>query len=293
MYGRIISGILVGFKMDNNQLMNKYGIIGYPLKHSISPQIHNSAFNALKINALYQKIEINPTEFEETIKQLKHEDWRGFNITIPFKETIIKYLDDIDPMSANIGAINTIKISNGKWRGYNTDYLGFVKPIEKYLDSINSVLVLGAGGAARAVIYGILEKLKIEKIYLANRTKSRAELLVQSVKYSGRTKIEIIDFSTINHLNDPINLIVNTTSLGMGNEIDKTPLEISEKYSNCIVYDLIYNPKKSKLLTRAEEQACQIINGLPMLIYQADESFKIWTGINFPDKVIEKFLLSS
>jgi shikimate dehydrogenase len=270
--------------------MEKYGIIGYPLSHSISPQIHNLAFQTLNINAVYEKAEINPSAFDDAITRLKTEGWKGFNVTIPFKEKIIGHLDEVDAVSSKIGAINTVKAENGKWKGYNTDYLGFMRPLISDLERINSALILGAGGASRAVIFGLLEKSNIKNLFIANRTKSRAEKLLKSLDHSKKVNIDIISLSDAGGLDIPVDLIVNTTSVGMGNLIDDIPAEIPKKFNNFIVYDLIYNPKKSKLLQLAQRQGCKTINGLPMLIYQAEESFKIWTGKHFPEIVINNFL---
>ncbi len=270
--------------------MDKYGIIGFPLSHSISPQIHNLAFKTLKIDAQYEKFKIDPSDFENAISYIKTRGWKGFNVTIPFKERIIALLDEIDPISAEIGAINTVKVSGNRWIGFNTDYLGFMRPLENDLNNINSALVLGAGGAARAVVYGLLEKSNIKNLIIANRTKSRAEKLLQSLKNTIKVNIDIIDLNDVYKPDIPINLIVNTTSVGMGALKEETPVKILKKFNNSIIYDLIYNPKKSKLLQLAQAQGCKIINGLPMLIYQADESFKIWTDKHFPEMVINNFL---
>ncbi len=270
--------------------MENYGIIGYPLSHSLSPQIHNLAFQTLNIDARYEKIEIKPEHFDNIISQLKSEGWKGFNVTVPFKEKIIPYLDEIEPVTGRIGAVNTVKISGNKWTGYNTDYIGFIRPIEKDLKRIDCALIIGAGGASRAVIYGLLEKTNIKCLYIANRTESRARQLLKSLSYSDEIKIKIIDLAEINSIEQPVDLLVNTTNVGMGSLIEETPVKISKKFINSIVYDLIYNPKKSKLLRLAESLGCRTINGFPMLLYQADESFKIWTGKHFPDKVFRTFL---
>jgi shikimate dehydrogenase len=269
--------------------MEKYGILGYPLSHSISPEIHNLAFKTLKIDAYYEKIEINPDHFDDKITLLKKGNWSGFNVTIPFKEKIIPHLDVIDPISEKIGAINTVKIINGKWYGYNTDYLGFIRPLKEKIGTVDTVLMIGAGGAAKGVLYGLLEKTSMKHLYVANRTAHRAEDLVEPILNS-EVDIKIISLEEVYNIEDSINLIINTTNVGMGSLKDETPIEIDNKFKNSLIYDLIYNPKKTKLLVLSEMIGCKTINGLPMLIYQADESFKIWTGFHFPQEVIDHFL---
>lgn len=270
--------------------MEKYGVIGYPLDHSISPEIHNMAFSELNLDASYTKIEIPPNSFEQKILQLKTEKWSGFNVTIPFKEKIIDFLDEIDPISRKIGAINTVKVIEKKWIGYNTDYIGFIRPLKSEIQHLKSALVIGAGGAAKAIVYSLIEKTSISEIYIANRTIARAESLTAEIVCPDNIKLSIISLKQIENICQPIDLVVNTTNVGMGKLIDETPIENLEKLPNSVIYDLIYNPKNTKLLRLAEMRGHQIINGLPMLIFQAEESFKIWTGKSFPEVVINHFL---
>ncbi len=270
--------------------MDKYGVIGYPLAHSISPNIHNMAFSGLNIDASYTKIEIPTDSLKHKILQLKTEKWSGFNVTIPFKEKIIDFLDEIDPISEKIGAINTIKIVNNKWIGYNTDYIGFIRPLQSEIQHLKSALVIGAGGAAKAVVYSLIEKTTISTIFIINRTRIRAEQLAAEIEYSRRINLNVIPLSETGNVAQSIELIVNATNVGMGMLADETPINIPIKASNSIVYDLIYNPKKTKLLRLAELNGHKIINGLPMLVFQAEESFKIWTGKSFPEAVVRHYL---
>ena len=145
--------------------MNKYALIGYPLGHTFSPIIHNVAFKHYGINAEYGILEIEESLFENRINTIKNEAWSGFNVTIPYKQRIIPFLDELDPIAAKIGAVNTIQIlANGTWKGYNTDYIGFIKPIQSWLDTMDICLFIGAGGAAQAVGFSMLEFSFIKKI---------------------------------------------------------------------------------------------------------------------------------
>ncbi len=139
--------------------MKKFAIIGYPLQHSFSPKLHNKAFKYLNMEAKYSKIEIKPEEFQNKLLKIKKMDYNGFNVTVPFKEKILLYLDQIEPLAQKIKAVNTIKIVDSKWLGYNTDSYGFFKPLESFTEEINNILIIGAGGASRAACFTLAENL--------------------------------------------------------------------------------------------------------------------------------------
>lgn len=269
----------------------RFAIIGFPLKHSFSPFIHNRAFHDLKLNARYEKIEITPQNFEKDILSLKKSSLAGFNVTIPFKEKILPFVDSLSAEAQKIGAVNTIKAVEGRWHGFNTDWLGFLKPIEQEAEHIKSCLLLGAGGAARGVLFALLQFPAIQTILIANRTKQRANDLKKSFGFNRSTQISTISLKELEALAKPFDLIVNTTSVGMTDH-QADPLINPEHFahSNTIVYDLIYNPLKTILLQQAEVLGLKTINGLPMLIFQAEEAFKIWTGLSYPPQTIQ-FLL--
>ena len=277
--------------------MKKYGIIGYPLGHSFSPTIHNTAFKHYGMNAEYGKIEIENSVFDSKIRELKEEEWGGFNVTIPYKQQIIQHLDQLEPICAGIGAVNTIKVEKGgTWKGYNTDYIGFIKPIQSYIDKMDTCLLIGAGGAAQAVGFGLLEFSSIKKLIVLNRTKERGENLIHKLKSFKDIEYIFIDSDKSNEITDAFDLIVNTTSIGMGALKDQSPISITGiSNSETIVYDLIYNPAQTVFLKEAKQAGLSTINGLPMLIGQAEESFKIWTGKNFRNSVkleLETYLSS-
>ncbi len=267
--------------------IKRYGIIGFPLKHSFSPYIHNRAFGDLGIKAVYEKIEIEPGKFEARIAELKSGNYSGFNVTIPYKERILHFIDQIDPYAKAIGAVNTIECRHGRWTGYNTDWSGFLKPIETDLDSIEKCLILGAGGAARAAAFALLKVKKIEFLWIANRTVQRAEKLVETLKQHRMIEFRISGLNEAAECGISFDLIVNTTSVGMSGQKDELiidPQPISKPET--IVYDLIYNPLKTPLLQAAAKLNLKALNGLPMLIFQAEEAFKIWTGRRFNQNTI-------
>ncbi len=270
--------------------LRKYGIIGFPLSHSFSPKIHNQAFADLKISAHYEKIEIPPKQFNPKIETLKKESWSGFNVTVPYKTAIIPYLDKLDEAAKHIGAVNTIRVLDyGKWQGFNTDYKGFLKPIDAFKGALKTCLVLGAGGAARAVSIGIVSGLAAQELTIANRTLKKAEELTGRLLSNQTLKCYPCQIEAIPA--GQFDLIVNTTSVGMGAREKQNILDVRPfAHSKTLVYDLIYNPSETQFLKTARQTGLKTLNGLPMLVYQAEEAFSIWTGKRFPDKLLSFFL---
>ncbi|HID38830.1 MAG TPA: shikimate dehydrogenase [Calditrichaeota bacterium] len=275
--------------------MKKFAIIGYPLSHSASPYIHNAAFELYGIDAQYGKLEINPDRFDEEIQKIKKENWTGFNITIPHKQRIMSYLDSIDPVAQRIGAVNTIKVeAGGRWVGYNTDYQGFLKPLEPYRRQIRSCLLAGAGGAARAVAFALCDLPNIAHLSLLNRNPQKGLALKNELE-----RHRSIDYQT-RELNDKTadkeyDLLVNATPLGMGELKDQLPFDpIRYAHRKTIVYDLIYNPQETLFLKQAQKDSLKTINGWPMLLGQAEAAFHIWTRRGFTEELkhyIESTLL--
>ena len=242
--------------------MRKFGLIGYPLKHSFSKLYFEKKFSNLNINdASYENFELN------NIKDLNliitnNSNISGLNVTIPFKERVISYLDEIDEEAKKIGSVNVIKFHNNKLSGFNTDYLGFKKSLLDWIPKINfSALVLGSGGSSNAICYA-LKKLKIPyKIVSRFSDESR-------ISYDELLKSDDL----INN-----NLIINTTPLGMYPNIDTTPnLNFDQINSNHYVFDLVYNPEKTKLLSISESKGAKVKNGFEMLVNQAELSWDIW-----------------
>jgi len=210
---------------------------------------------------------------------------RGVNITFPYKEKVIEFLDEVEESARRIGAVNTIVNNKGILTGYNTDVIGFKKSLQdngKFVIKEKKAVILGAGGAARAVVYALLEE-GIEEIGIFNRTLEKAEKIKQDFSpFFPGSSIKIFSFGQDN-IKDKIkeaNLLVNATSLGMPSKIDNTPLSDEKLFHpDLLVYDLIYHPAKTLFLRQAEKAGAKIINGLPMLVYQGIESFYLWTGL--------------
>ncbi len=262
-----------------------YGVIGYPVKHSLSPIFQNALFKYVGLNAVYLAFEVKPENLEESIIGFKVLGIKGINVTIPHKEKIISLLDEIDPVAQEIGAVNTVKFESGKAAGFNTDWIGFLKALKMLIPKVESqkVLILGAGGASKAVIYGLLKEGA--DVFLWNRTKEKALKLVR--KFDDRLTAVEKPEDVINK----VSVIVNTTSVGLKDD-DPEIFDYSLITPDHVVIDIIY--KETKLIKRAKEIGARYQDGLPMLLWQGIESFKIWNGCEPPYsvalKAVEKYL---
>lgn len=256
----------------------KLGLIGYPIKHSLSPWIHDNFLKQTGLAGTYSIIEINPDDsFSEAMEQLKASQLNGFNVTVPYKEKIIRYLDDIDVQAERIGAVNTVLHKDGKWIGYNTDGIGYMRALlHKYPDLANNkqikVLLLGAGGAAKGILHALLHH-GYTNITIANRSLERAETLALAnpsinVVSLDKAEMEITSFG----------LIIQTTSVGMKPHAESSIISLHSVNEQAIVSDIVYQPLKTTLLQQAEQQGARIHFGHSMLLYQAQYAFEIWTG---------------
>ncbi|MBX9954066.1 shikimate dehydrogenase [Peribacillus simplex] len=259
-----------------------YGVMGDPIVHSMSPDIHNDAFEKENIEAVYHHFHVTKEGLNDAVKGMKALGIEGFNITIPHKTSIIPFLDEVDELALAIGAVNTVVNKNGRFIGYNTDGKGFFKSLCDEISGdikAKKTLVIGAGGAARA-IYFTLVKEGVKQVDIANRTKERAAQLVSDCPYDKVSKaLSIIEAEESLSQYD---LIIQTTSSGMSPELDHSPLKVDQLKTGAIVSDIIYNPLQTKLLREAGEKGAETQNGLGMFINQAALAFEIWTGI-MPD----------
>ncbi len=250
---------------------NIIGILGNPLKQSMSPILHNYWIKQNRLNYYYCKFQIeNIKDINKAIKKL---NIKGLNVTIPFKKQIIKYLDKVDKTSSLLQAVNTIKNNNGLLEGYNTDVKGFQQGLDEFksLSMSKPAIILGAGGACEAVIHGLKEK-GIKEIYLMNRTKRKAEAIAE--KYAKVLVKGWMDKDIINN----VGLIVNTTSLGMIG-YPSLPLSLRQVDRDTKIYDIVYNPLETQLIKEAKKNKLDYKTGLSMFLGQAQESFKIWFKI--------------
>ena len=255
-------------------------LIGNPARHSLSPLIHNTGYKTLGLNCRYMAFEIE--ELEKTVDGLKEMDVAGFNVTMPFKQSIIKQLDKINEHAKKIHAVNTVVNRNGKFVGYNTDGVGAVNALKKVTKiKGREVLLFGAGGAGRAIAFA-LQKEKA-KITISEKTASKGKALAKEVKG------KFVPLSNAIKTNPDI--IINATPAGMKPNINSSVIPKEFLRKQMVVFDIVYNPLETKLLKDAKAKGCKTINGVEMLLEQAYKSFEIFTGKKAPRNEIRKAVL--
>jgi len=261
--------------------MKKYLVIGNPIKHSLSPKLHNHWLKENNIDAFYDKEELNESGISGIIDEIKKDKINGINVTIPFKKSVIPFLDELSPLAEEVQSVNTIFKKGNKVIGDNTDVVGFEQGLKHINYSVKNkkIFILGAGGVVSSIILA-LKRLGASKITLSNRTKEKAEELKKIF-----SDLEIINWGQKTNFD----MIINATSLGLKKE-DKIELDLSKIGSDKLFYDLIYNPSKTNFLLKGEELGNQIENGKMMFIYQAQLAFKIWHNIlpKVHNKLLEK-----
>ena len=279
------------------------GLIGHPIKHSYSPFIQNYALELMNLDYIYLPFDVPAENLKNAVNGVLSLGLKGLNVTLPHKEKIIKYLDELSEEASIIGAVNTIVNDHGKLIGYNTDAHGIIETLLPYKDKITGtkVTVVGAGGSARAVIYTLLRHFKPEEINIINRTHQKADTLANDfslkMRYDSFHTFELFPPDNVKTLSSS-RLIVNATTMGMFPDIDDTITDIEASFNeNQIVFDLVYNPTKSKLLRTAEMEGAKIVGGLKMLIAQAAKSFELWTSVEMPTSEIahklEQYILKN
>lgn len=270
------------------------GLLGHPIKHSYSPFVQNVAFEFEKIDYIYLAFDVPPANLKSALNGVLALGMKGLNVTLPHKEKIIQYLDELSEEATTIGAVNTIVNDQGKLIGYNTDVTGFIETLLPFKEQISgsTVTVLGAGGGARAAIYALIRHFKPEQINLINRTVQRADSIQNyfstKMRYHGFKTMDLFPPDIVDTLRSST-LIINATSIGMFPDMDDTITDLTESFSSSqIVFDLVYNPTKTKFLKLAEAQGATTLGGLKMLVSQAAKSFELWTGVKMPIDKISK-----
>ena len=249
--------------------MKKYLVIGNPIDHSLSPKLQNWWLKENNIDAKYDKIKLEDHEIKNFIQTIKEQKIAGCNVTVPFKKTVIPFLDKLSPEAEHTQSVNTIIYENGDLVGHNTDIAGFDTAIRKLNFSLNGkkVLILGAGGVVPSIIFA-LQKMNVQEITISNRTKEKAENL--RVLFNN---IKILEWGNLTDFH----MVINATSLGLNNE--KINLDFSKTGKNKLFYDVIYNPTPTNFLIEGKKLGNITENGGTMFIYQASEAFKLWHGI--------------
>ena len=268
-----------------------YGILGNPVSHSVSPFMHNAAFKFHNLNAVYIPFEvINLDEFvAQFIRAETREldlNFKGFSVTIPHKEAIIKHLDSIDETAKAVGAVNTVKIVKGKLHGFNTDVQGFIEPLANAYGSLKNakIAVLGGGGAARAAIYGLAKEAAKVTVFTRDFEKGRSLAEQFNIQHSL--------FKTQSESYDDFNVVINATPLGLIGALENEAPATAEQIKNVhLVYDLVYNPFETSFLREARSVGVPTIGGLAMLVAQGAAQFEIWTGKTAPLKEMSQIAL--
>ncbi len=271
----ILSDILISVKIGGKTKL--LGVIGNPIEHSLSPAIHNFSYELMNLDAVYLPIKAKEAYFEKVLDGLCFlENAVGFNVTVPFKERATKAMDMVSEDVRKIGAVNTIKRGEDKLIGYNTDWQGFLESLRlNDVGNIGKALILGAGGAAKAITYALLY-LGVEQVFVSNRSKARLSLFLE--RFSDERIVSVDwDESAISEILPDINLVVNTTTLGM-ERMELPPVDFRKLRDSCCVYDVVYHPPLTPFLEEASRWGLKTINGLDMLISQALFAMEIWFG---------------
>jgi shikimate dehydrogenase len=254
-------------------------VIGNPIEHSLSPLIHNAAFEQLKLNYVFLAFKVE--QLKEAVVGMRSLNLKGVSVTIPHKIDVMDYLDDIEEVARKIGAVNTILNQEGRLLGYNTDCSGAIIALEEKIElKDKKTILLGAGGSARAIAFGL--KGKGADLTILNRTVKKAEMLALELncQHGGLELLESLQ----------PDILINTTSLGMYPKMDDTPVK-KDFLKNMLVFDIVYNPLKTRLIKEAEQNGCTTIMGLEMFVNQAALQFELWTGKKAPKDLMRKVVV--
>jgi shikimate dehydrogenase len=279
--------------------VKQVGLIGYPVAHSLSPQMYQAAFDALGIDARYALWETRQNGLAERIASLRSPDVLGANVTIPYKQDVMPLVDECDPLAARIGAINTIANDGGRLVGYNTDAPGFIRALAEFAAFDcrgKKVVILGTGGAARAAAVALLES-EVEEVMLLGRTKEHINGLVHHLRTltammhgTARVNGALLKSPEINRFLSAADLVVNATPIGLMADDTTLLFDINVLPTTSLVMDMIFNPPLTPLLRVARAHGCYVLNGLAMLLYQGARAFEIWTGRTAPIEVMRRAL---
>lgn len=276
---------------DSHTVM--YGVFGDPVSHSKSPLMLNRAFRESGINGIYTAFHVTPDHLKEAIAGIRALGFRGVNVTIPHKQHVMQYLDEIDDEARAIGAVNTVVNDDGRLIGFNTDGIGYVRSLKEETGmelAHKRILFLGAGGASRGLVY-TLAKERPAEIWIANRTKERAVDLAKEMSHL--CEIRGIGMDELPATLTSFDLVINNTSVGMYPHVDESPLPPEKVMPHMTVSDIIYTPMVTRLLQDAESRGAKIHSGLGMFIYQGAYAFEYWTGQPAPVAAMRDEVLKS
>jgi shikimate dehydrogenase len=263
-----------------------FAVIGHPIEHSLSPVMHQAGYQSIALNADYHRFEVFPSELKDAVKGLKSLGFDGWNVTVPHKEKILPYLDELTPEAKRAGAVNTVKVSEGRLIGHNTDGEGFVRSIQEWINLVpgKTIVLLGAGGAAKGIAmalapYGV-------HLHVMNRTQERAAELVQAIRNCGG-EAELEEWGRGDWITTA-DCVIQTTSVGLKNE--DFPFTLEGISSNTLVVDIIFNPWETSFLRSAREKGCRTMNGVEMLLYQGVLAWEFWLGGQAPINAMREAL---
>ncbi len=265
-------------------------LIGDPVEHSLSPLIHNSSFQKLGLNYLYLAFRVK--DLASAISGIRALGIKGVSVTIPHKVGVMEYLDEVDPVSQNIGAVNTILNEEGRLKGYNTDGFGALKSIEEAGIGLThkDILIIGSGGAARAIAFTLAMESEIGSLSILGRTLEKARNLALDLEKKVRVKVEAKPLSeeSLKKEIGKSHILIHCTPVGMCPQIEESLINPQLFSKGLAVFDIVYNPLKTRLLKEAEERGCKIIPGIEMFINQALGQFELWTGVKAPSETMRK-----
>ena len=260
-------------------------VVANPIKHSISPFIHNSAFQATETNGVYLAWEVKATDLSETVANIRRYRMFGINLSMPYKEQVIPYLDQLSEEARLIGAVNTVVNQEGTLIGYNTDGKGFFKSLPYFEISGKRMILLGAGGAAKSILtQAILDGADQISVFVRSSSMEKTRIYLEKLRVETDFKVDLYDLENVQILQEIIHqsdLLVNATSLGMDGKSSPVPTNLTLP-PQVLVADIIYQPFETPFLQWAKSQGNVAVNGLGMLLYQAAEAFKLWTGKDMP-----------
>lgn len=267
------------------------GIIGEPIEHTLSPTIHNAAFEELNLDFVYVPFKVKMGMLKEAIRGVRSLGIIGLNVTMPYKSAVMRYLDDVDLVARRVGAVNTILNEGGSLIGYNTDGIGALNALKENGVTINgkNLLLLGAGGAGKAIAFHTAQEAA--KLAILNRTLQKAKKLAEALrKEFGNKKIicKKLSAETVKEELKDTEILINATSIGMHPNTDQSPVTSGLMRPDLCVMDIVYNPPETKLLKDAKAAGAKVVSGVEMLVYQGAASFEIWTKHTAPVEVMKK-----
>jgi len=270
------------------------GVIGDPIEHTLSPTIHNAAFNHLKLDFVFLAFRVKAADLENAVRGMRGLGIHGLNVTMPHKSTVIAYLDEVDPAVKFLGSANTILNKNGKLSGFNTDGVGALKALRENGTELSEkkVLLLGAGGAAKAIAFALAEE--VGELVVLNRAAEKARELAEALGRMFNKKVvggSLSPDAIAKNLRDS-DILINATSVGMKPNLSQSLVAPQWLRSDLTVMDIVYNPVETKLAEDAKAAGAKVISGVEMLIYQGAASFEIWTGRAAPIEVMQKAALN-